>query len=94
MDKSTTYILRCANNKLYVGSTTNIDERIKRHNAGYASEFTHLHRPVELVYKEDYETYQEAFKRERQLKKWTTAKKEALIAGDIERLKELSKSKK
>ncbi len=94
MDKSTTYILRCADNKLYVGSTTNIDERIKRHNAGYASEFTHLRRPVELVYKEDYETYQEAFKRERQLKKWTTAKKEALIAGDIERLKELSKSKK
>ena len=90
---ATTYILRCADNKLYVGSTTNIKERIKRHNAGYASEFTHLHRPVELVYKEDYDTYQEAFKRERQLKKWTTAKKEALIAGDIERLKELSKSK-
>ena len=94
MDQSTTYILRCADNKLYVGSTTNINERLKRHNAGYASEFAHLHRPVELVYKEDYDTYQEAFKRERQLKKWTTAKKEALIAGDIERLKELSKSKK
>ena len=46
---ATTYILRCADNKLYVGSTTNIDERLKRHNAGYASEYTHLHRPVELV---------------------------------------------
>ena len=88
--RGTTYILRCADNKLYVGSTTNIEERLKRHNAGYASEFTHLHRPVELVYKEDYDTYQEAFKRERQLKKWSLAKKEALIAGDIERLKELS----
>ena len=63
-----TYILRCADNKLYVGSTTNMEERLKRHNAGYASEYTHLHRPVELVYKEDYDTYQEAFKRERQLK--------------------------
>ena len=90
---ATTYILRCADNKLYVGSTTNIDERLKRHNAGYASEYTHLHRPVELVYKEEYDTYQEAFRRERQLKKWTLAKKEALIAGDIEKLKELSKSK-
>lgn len=90
---ATTYILRCADNKLYVGSTTNIDERLKRHNAGYASEYTHLHRPVELVYKEEYDTYQEAFRRERQLKKWTLAKKEALIAGNIEKLKELSKSK-
>lgn len=44
-------------------------------------------------HKEDYDTYQEAFRRERQIKKWTRAKKEALIAGDIERLKELSKSK-
>ena len=88
---ATTYILRCADDKLYVGSTTDIEERIKRHNAGYASEFTHLHRPVELVYKEDFDTYQEAFKRERQIKKWTRSKKEALIAGDIEKLKELSK---
>lgn len=88
-----TYILRCADNKLYVGSTTNMEERLKRHNAGYASEYTHLHRPVELVYKEEYDTYQEAFRRERQLKKWSLAKKEALIAGDIERLKELSKKK-
>ena len=79
--------------ELYVDSTTNMGERLKRHNAGYALEYTHLHRPVELVYKEEYDTYQEAFRRERQLKKWSLAKKEALIAGDIERLKELSKSK-
>lgn len=90
---ATTCILRCAYNKLYVGSTTNMKERLRRHNAGYASEFTHLHRPVELVYREEYDTYQEVFRRERQLKKWTVAKKEALIAGDIEKLKELSKSK-
>ena len=54
--RGTTYILRCADNKLYVGSTTKIEERLKRHNAGYASEFTHLHKPVELVYKEEYDT--------------------------------------
>lgn len=70
---ATTYILRCADNKLYVGSTTNMEERLKRHNAGYASEFTHLHRQVELVYREEHDTYQEAFRQERQLKKWTVA---------------------
>ena len=41
---------------------------------------------LELVYKEDYDTYQEAFRRERQLKKWSLAKKEALNVGDIEKL--------
>ena len=92
--KGYTYILRCADNALYVGSTTNLEERLKRHQAGYASEYTHLHRPVVLAYTEEYATYQEAFKRERQLKKWTVAKKEALIAGDIEKLKELSNNHK
>ena len=76
-----------------MGSTTNIEERLKRHNVGYASEYTHLHRPVELVYKEEYDTYQEAFRRERQLKKWSLAKKEALIAGDLEKLSNLSRAK-
>lgn len=100
--KGYTCILRCADNTLYVGSTTNLEERLKRHQAGYASEFTKLHNPVhgeqgrtiELAYTEEYATYQEVFKRERQLKKWTVAKKEALIAGDIEKLKELSNSHK
>ena len=88
-----TYILRCGDNRLYVGSTTNLQERLKRHNAGYASEFTHLHQPVELVYKEEFETSQEAFRRERQIKGWSVAKKEALIAGDVALLRQLSKSK-
>lgn len=88
-----TYILRCEDNRLYVGSTNNLEERIKRHKAGYASEFTHLHKPVELVYKEEFKTYQEAFRRERQIKCWSVAKKEALIAGNIDLLKQLSKSK-
>lgn len=97
-----TYILRCADGALYVGSTTDLDDRLKRHQSGNGSEFTKLHNPVhgeqgrtiELVYKEEYDTYQEAFKRERQLHGWTIAKKEALIKGDIELLKQLSKSNK
>jgi predicted GIY-YIG superfamily endonuclease len=39
-------------------------------------------RPVRLVYSEAHATRSEAIKRERQLKRWTRAKKEALIAGD------------
>lgn len=60
---------------------------MKRHSAGYVSDFTHIRRQVELVYREEYDTYQEAFRRERQFKKWTVAKKKTFIAGDIEKLK-------
>jgi len=87
------YILRCANDSLYVGSTDNIEERIKKHKSGWGSQFTGSHEPIELVYTEEYTTYKEAFKRERQIKGWSRAKKEALITGDIELLKQLSKSK-
>lgn len=93
MNKPCTYILRCGDGSLYVGSTTDIEDRLRRHNAGQGSEYTKLHHPIELVYMEDYDTYPEAFRRERQLHKWSIAKKEALIAGDIELLKALSKSK-
>lgn len=88
-----TYILRCADGKFYVGSTEDLEDRMRRHKGGYGSDFTRLHKPVELVYTEEYPTYKEAFKRERQLHGWSHAKKEALITGNIERLKELSKSK-
>lgn len=92
-EKSITYILLCANDTYYVGSTTNLEERLKQHNAGYGCHFTKVHRPFKLVYTEEYETYQAAFKRERQLHGWSHAKKEAMINGDIELLKELCKKK-
>lgn len=87
------YILRCADGKFYVGSIEDLEDRMRRHNGGYGSDFTKLHKPVELVYTEEFPTYKEAFKRERQLHGWSHAKKEALINGDIQKLKELSRSK-
>ena len=87
------YILRCGNGKFYVGSTEDLTDRMRRHNGGIGSDFTKLNRPLELVYTEEFPTYKEAFKRERQLHGWSHAKKEALIAGDIEKLKTLCKHK-
>ena len=55
------YILLCANGKYYVGSTENLEERLKRHNAGYGCGFTKAHLPVKLIYKEEYLTIEEAF---------------------------------
>ena len=57
------------------------------------AKFTKAHQPVKLVYTEEYENEHEARMREQQLHGWSRAKKEALIRGDIETLKQLSKKK-
>lgn len=84
------YILRNNQNKLYIGQTTNLSARVGRHNSGQGSRFTKQYSmSFVLVYSEQYETQLKAMQREKQLKGWTRAKKEALIAGDIDLLKEL-----
>jgi len=87
-----TYILECANGEYYVGSTTDMERRLQEHQAGLGGRFTSKHLPVKLIYTEEYQTIEEAFRRERQLHGWSRAKKEALMSGDVERLKELSVS--
>ena len=83
------YILRCADGSLYIGETKDVARRLAKHSEGNASAFTATRRPVALVYSENHRDRATALRRERQLKRWTRAKKEALIAGDIHRLKSL-----
>ncbi|MCL5969958.1 MAG: GIY-YIG nuclease family protein [Patescibacteria group bacterium] len=62
------YILQSQkDNSYYIGSTTNIDNRIEKHNKGY-SRYTKNKGPFNLVYKEGYNTLSEARKREYYLK--------------------------
>lgn len=82
------YILRCADNSLYVGETNDVTRRLDKHNEG-GSIYTADRRPVSVVYSEQHETRNTCLRRERQLKRWTRAKKEALIAGDVNRLRKL-----
>ena len=81
--KTFVYILKCANGQYYVGCTHNIEERLKRHNSGFGARFTKAHIPFVLVYTEDYDDDGLAFARERQLHKWSHAKKEALVNGEL-----------
>lgn len=92
----TVYILQCANGQYYVGSTNSLISRIKEHEdfdeALYrGAKFTKAHLPVKLVYTEEYEDDHKARMREQQLHRWSHAKKEALIEGDIDKLKDLSR---
>ena len=83
------YVLRCADGSLYIGATDNLEARLLKHNEGKASAFTAERRPVVLAYSEQCANRTGALQRERQLKGWTRAKKEALIAGDRELLRKL-----
>jgi hypothetical protein len=56
------------------------------------SKFTSDKLPVKLVYYEEFERVEDTFNREHQVKKWSRKKKEALIIGDIDALKEAAKS--
>jgi len=86
------YILKCSDGSFYVGSTTNLEDRVRTHNKGEGATHTAKRRPVQLEYHEKFNSFNDAVKRERQVKKWSRAKKEALICGEKESLKKLSKS--
>jgi len=85
------YILRCADDSFYVGSAQDLDARLKTHNEGRGAAYTFKHRPVNLIYSESFGSELDALTRERQLKRWSRGKKEALIKGDLKGLKHLSK---
>ena len=86
------YILRCADGCYYVGSTrATLEKRVAEHNAGTYDGFTKSRRPVALVFSDYFDRITDAIAAERQLKGWSRAKKEALIAGDFDRLVELSR---
>ena len=85
------YILRCADDSLYVGHTSNVDERLKVHNDGRGASWTACRRPVVLAYWEPQPLEEQGIAREGQIKRWTHAKKLALINGDRAKLKALAK---
>ena len=86
------YILKCADDSFYVGSTNDLDSRLEEHNSGSGANFTKDRLPVELVYCEKFDWIDQAFYREKQIQKWSRKKKIALINGDIQKLKLLAKN--
>ena len=85
------YILRCSDNSLYCGMTSNLDKRVKEHNSNSSkgAKYLRSRKPVKLVYSEEFPDIKSAMNGELQIKKWTKAKKEALIKGDLKLLKKL-----
>jgi putative endonuclease len=73
------YILRCSDNTLYTGWTTNLDKRLKTHNNGKGAKYTRARLPVEIVYFEEFYNKKDAMKRECEIKKLSRKEKLNLI---------------
>jgi putative endonuclease len=64
---------------LYSGSTKDIKNREKLHNAGKGARYTRIHGGGKIVYFEEFITQRQAMQREVEVKKWPRAKKEGLF---------------
>ena len=73
------YILRCADDTLYTGYTTDPERRLREHNAGEGAKYTRGRTPVEIVYREAYDSRSAAMRREYEIKQLRRSEKVDLI---------------
>ena len=76
------YVLRCADDTLYTGYTTDVERRVDEHDAGEGAKYTRGRTPVELVHVEAFDSRSAAMSREHALKQLSRAEKERLVDGD------------
>lgn len=86
------YILECSDKSYYVGITNNIDRRLDEHNSRLIKGYTSTRLPVRLAYCDTFNEVHDAINCEKKLKRWSRAKKKALIEGNEVSLKILSRS--
>jgi predicted GIY-YIG superfamily endonuclease len=87
------YLLKCQDRAIYTGITDNVERRFEEHVSGKGGHYTNYNRPKELLYKESFESRIDAEQREAQIKRWSRAKKLALIKGDRRELRNLNISR-
>lgn len=74
------YLVRCRDDTLYCGYTTDLDKRLQTHNRGVGAKYTKSRLPVTLVYYEEFATKSEALKRECAIKRLSRQEKLKLIS--------------
>lgn len=94
MKQSYVYILKCADDSYYTGVTSNLTQHIFQHETAYYPDcYTANKRPVKLVYYCEFTDINFAIDIEKKIKKWSRAKKEALINEEFDKLPNLAKKK-
>ena len=79
------YILRCKDDTLYTGITTDVEKRLEAHRSGKGAKYTRGRSPLELVYRETCGSHSDALKRELEIKKLSREEKQKLVGegGEI-----------
>ena len=88
-----TYMLKCSDGTLYTGWTNDLEKRVEAHNSGKGAKYTKARRPVELAYYKEFETKEQAMKREYAIKQLGRKEKQKLIAGKKVKLSDERKEK-
>ena len=91
--KQLSYMLKCSDGTLYTGWTNDLEKRVEAHNSGKGAKYTKARRPVELAYYEEFETKEQAMKREYAIKQLGRKEKQKLIAGKKVKLSDERKEK-
>ncbi len=81
MSRWSVYILRCGDGSLYTGISTDVNARVRAHNAGKGAAYTRSHLPVKLAWVRKVKSESAARKREAAIKAMGKREKERLIDG-------------
>jgi putative endonuclease len=73
------YVVECTDGSLYTGYTTDVERRLREHNAGNGAKYTRGRTPVSLAYTESFETRSSAMAREYTIKQLSRGEKERLV---------------
>ena len=94
MQQSYVYIVKCSDGSYYTGVTSKLEQRMFQHNTAlYPDCYTASRRPLQLVFYAEFTDINLAIEMEKKIKKWSRAKKAALINGDYDGLVNLAKKK-
>jgi len=73
------YLALCKDKTIYTGITTDLDRRLKEHQAQRGGHYTRAHQVQKILYTEEYPTRSAALRREAEIKSWKRSKKLDLI---------------
>lgn len=73
------YILLTEKNTLYCGYTDDVEKRFHAHLEGKGAKYTRSHKPIKVVYQQEFDTKSEAMKEERRIKRLSRDKKLRII---------------
>ncbi|WP_099353533.1 GIY-YIG nuclease family protein [Fredinandcohnia onubensis] len=74
------YVLECKDGSFYAGYTTDVEERLKKHNEGKGAKYTRGRGPITLLFSQEFDTKEEAMRAEYRFKRLKRPEKERLLA--------------